>query len=184
MIEEIKFYQEAAQEGMAHAYDHLEHELTKIRAGKVSPDMLSDVRIEYYGTATQLNQLATIKILDARTLIITPFEKGILPEIEKSIFAANIGLTPQNDGELIRIVMPPTTEERRHELVKKAKAFGEEAKVSIRNTRKDALHHMHDLDASEDMTKNAEIDIQTLTDKYTNKVDALLAAKESEIMTI
>jgi ribosome recycling factor len=184
MSEEIKFYLEAAEESMVHAYEHLEHELTKIRAGKVSPDMLSDVRVEYYGAATPINQLATIKTLDARTLVITPFEKGLLPEVEKGIFAANIGLTPQNDGELIRIVMPPTTEDRRRELVKNAKHFGEEAKISIRNARKDAIHHIKESGASEDMISNGEIDVQELTNKFTHKVDELIKAKEKEIMTV
>ena len=184
MSEEIKFYLEAADEGMAHAYEHLEQELTKIRAGKVSPDMLSGVRVEYYGTLTPLNQLATVKTLDSRTLVITPFEKALLQEVEKAIFAANIGLTPQNDGELIRIVLPPTTEDRRKELVKKAKSFGEDAKISIRNSRKDAIHHIKDSGASEDMISNGEIDVQDLTDKYSKKVDELIDAKEKEIMTI
>lgn len=184
MSEEIAFYLEAAKEGMTEAYKHLEHELTKIRAGKVSPDMLSDVRVEYYGASTPLNQLATIKSLDARTLVITPFEKGLLGEVEKGIFAANIGLTPQNDGELIRIVMPPTTEDRRRDLVKAAKYFGEEAKISIRNSRKDAIHHIKESGASEDMISNGEIDVQALTDKFTEKVDKLIDAKEKEIMTV
>ncbi|MCP4122076.1 MAG: ribosome recycling factor [Bacteroidetes bacterium] len=188
MNEEIAFYLEAAAEGMKHAYDHLELELTKIRAGKVSPDMLSLIRVEYYGTATPLNQLATIKTLDAKTLIITPFDKAMLAEIEKGIFHANIGMTPMNDGELIRIVMPPTTEERRMELVKKAKSHGEDAKVSIRTARKEANEGVRDLvkehSISEDAEKNAEMDIQDMTNKWSHKVDELMSAKEKEIMTV
>lgn len=187
MNEEIAFYLEAAKESMQHAYDHLEDELTKIRAGKITPDMLKGIMVEYYGTATAINQLASIKTLDARTLIITPFEKGVLPDIEKAIFQANIGMTPQNDGELIRIIMPPTTEERRLELVKKARALGEDAKVSVRNARKEAnegIRSLGDEGASEDMIKNGEIDIQAVTDSFGKKIDILLDAKEQEVMTV
>jgi len=188
MNEEIAFYLEAAEDSMKHAYDHLEAELTKIRAGKVSPDMLSLVRVEYYGASTPLNQLAAIKTLDAKTLIITPFDKSMLSEIEKGIFQANIGMTPMNDGEMIRIVMPPTTEERRRELVKKAKAHGEDTKVSVRSARKEANEGVRDLikehSISEDAEKNAEMDIQEMTNKWSKKVDILLAAKEKEIMTV
>lgn len=187
MNEDVKFYLDAAREAMEHAYGHLEQELTKIRTGKATPDMLSSVRVEYYGSSTPINQLATIKSLDAKTLIITPFEKGLLAEIEKGIFHANIGLTPQNDGEVIRIVMPPTTEDRRRELVKKARHFGEEAKVSIRNARREANEGIKELvkdGISEDMGKNAEIDIQEMTDNFSKMIDKLLDAKDHEIMTI
>ena len=187
MNEEVAFYIESAKEGMQHAYDHLEKDLTKIRAGKASPDMLSGIKIEYYGIITPINQLATIKSLDAKTLIITPFEKAICQDIEKSIFQANMGITPQNDGELIRIVLPPTTEERRVELVKKAKAHGEDAKISIRNTRRDANDGIKDLvkdGLSEDMGKGAEGSIQELTKQFSDKVDKLLVAKEEEIMRV
>lgn len=188
MNEDIQLYIDLARDAMKQAYDHLEIELSKIRAGKVSPDMLSLVRVDYYGASTPILQVATIKSLDARTLIITPFEKSLLGDIEKGIFKANIGMTPQNDGEVIRIVMPPTTEERRRELVKKSKAHGEDAKISIRSARKEANEGVRQLakdgQISEDLEKNAEADIQELTNTWTHKIDELLAAKEKEIMTV
>ncbi len=187
MNEEVAFYLEAAREGMQHVYDHLEKELTHIRAGKASPAMLSDIKVEYYGISTPLNQLATVKALDAKTLVITPFEKALVAEIEKSIFQANLGITPQNDGELVRIVIPPTTEDRRRELVKKSKVHGEDAKVSVRNNRRDAIHGVKDLvkeGLSEDLGKDAEDDIQGLTNKFSGMIDKLLHAKEEEIMTV
>ncbi len=186
-LEEVKFYLDAAKEGMDHAYKHLEQELTKIRAGKANPEMLSGLKVEYYGMMTPINQVASIKSLDAKTLIITPFEKSILQEIEKSIFQANLGFTPQNDGETIRIVLPPTTEERRRELVKNAKAFGEDAKVSLRNARKEANDGIKDLvkeGLSEDQGKDAESDIQNLTNQFASKIDILIDAKEKEVMTV
>lgn len=187
MNEEIAFYLDAAKEAMDHAYEHLESELTKIRAGKASPDMLNGIRVEYYGAMTPINQLATIKNLDAKTLVITPFEKGTLQDIERAIFQANLGMTPQNDGDFIRIVMPPTTEDRRRELVKKAKAFGEDAKVSLRNARRDANDGVKELvkeGLSEDQGKDGESKIQDITNAYTTKIDKLVDAKEKEIMTI
>ena len=187
MSEEVEFYLAETKESMQHAYSHLEDELVKIRAGKASPSMLNGLTIEYYGSQTPLNQVSVVKTLDAKTLVITPFEKGIIQDIEKAIFQANLGVTPQNDGDLIRIVLPPTTEERRRDLVKQARHHGENAKISIRNARKDANEAIRDLvkgGASEDVGKNAEIDIQDLTDTYTKKIDALLDAKEAEIMKV
>ncbi len=187
MSEEVKFYLDETKEGMQQAYLHLEEELVKIRAGKASPSMLNGLTIDYYGSQTPLNQVAVIKTLDAKTLVITPFEKGIIQDIEKSIFQANLGVTPQNDGDIIRIVLPPMTEERRRELVKHAKQYGEIAKISLRNTRKESNEAIRDLvkeGVSEDLGKNAEIDIQALTDAFTKKIDALLEAKEAEIMKV
>lgn len=187
MNEEIAFYIDAAKESMNHAYAHLEKELTKIRAGKASPDMLSGLKVEYYGMATPINQVASVKTIDAKTLVVTPFEKAVLQEIEKSIFQANMGFTPMNDGETIRIVLPPTTEERRRELVKNAKALGEDAKVSLRNARREANDGIKDLvkdGLSEDAGKGAEGSIQTLTNDYAAKIDKLIAAKELEVMKV
>ena len=187
MDEEVKFYIDAAQEGMDHSYDRLERELTKIRAGKASPDMLRGLKIEYYGLQTLINQVASIKSTDAKTLLITPFEKAVLHDIERSIFQANLGFTPQNDGETIRIVLPPLTEERRLELGKNAKAYGEDAKVSLRNVRREANEGIKELvkdGLSEDQGKSAEALIQKLTDEHSLKIDRLIDAKEKEIMTV
>jgi ribosome recycling factor len=187
MNEELEFYLDEAKEAMNLAYRHLETELTRIRAGKASPDMLGDLRIEYYGSMTLITQLATIKAIDARTIVVSPFERKTLQDIERSIFQANLGVTPQNDGEIIRIVMPPTTEERRRELVKKAKAFGEDAKVSLRNARKEAMVGIKQLvkdGLSEDEGKDAENKVQDLVNAFTAKIDKLNEAKEKEIMTI
>jgi ribosome recycling factor len=187
MNEEVEIYLDEARTSMAGALNHLENELTRIRAGKASPDMLSGLKVTYYGMETPINQACTIKSLDARTLVISPFEKGLIGEIEKAIFQANLGVTPQNDGEVIRLILPPTTEERRRDLVKNSKAYGEQAKVSIRNVRKDANEGIRDLvkeGLSEDEGKSAEEEIQTLTNNYIKKVDDLLAKKEVEIMTV
>lgn len=187
MNEEVEIYLDEARTSMAGALNHLENELTRIRAGKASPDMLNGIKVNYYGVETPINQACTIKSLDARTLVISPFEKGLIGEIEKAIFQANLGVTPQNDGEVIRLILPPTTEERRRDLVKNSKAYGEQAKVSIRNVRKDANEGIRDLvkeGLSEDEGKSAEEEIQNLTNNYIKKVDDLLAKKEVEIMTV
>ncbi len=187
MNEEVEIYLDEARTSMAGALNHLENELTRIRAGKASPDMLSGIKVNYYGVETPINQACTIKSLDARTLVISPFEKGLIGEIEKAIFQANLGVTPQNDGEVIRLILPPTTEERRRDLVKNSKAYGEQAKVSIRNVRKDANEGIRDLvkeGLSEDEGKSAEEEIQNLTNNFIKKVDDLLAKKEVEIMTV
>lgn len=187
MNEEVEIYIEEANSSMIGAIKHLENELVRIRAGKASPDMLNGIKINYYGMETPLNQASTVKTLDARTLVISPFERAIIGEIEKAIFQANLGVTPQNDGEVIRLILPPTTEERRRDLVKNSKAHGEHAKVSIRNVRKDANEGIRDLvkeGLSEDEGKAAEERIQQLTNAFIKKVDDLLAAKEVEIMTV
>ncbi len=187
MNEEVAFYIDAAKESMQNTLVHLEDELTKIRAGKASPAMLNGIKVEYYGSMTALNQLATVKTLDAKTLVITPFEKPLLQEIEKAIFQANLGITPQNDGDFIRLVLPPTTEERRRDLVKQSKGHGEHSKVSIRNARKEANDAIKELvkeGLSEDLGKDAENNIQNLTNTYSKKIDELLSLKEEEIMTV
>ncbi|MEZ5006822.1 MAG: ribosome recycling factor [Chitinophagales bacterium] len=187
MNEEVAFYIDSAKEGMQQAYEHLEYELTKIRAGKASPDMLAGLKIEYYGMMTPINQVASVKTTDAKTLVIVPFEKAVLQDIERSIFQANLGFTPQNDGETIRIILPPTTEERRLNLAKTVRAHGEDAKVSLRNVRKEGNDGIKDLvkdGLSEDLGKTAESKIQDLTNSFSDKIDKLIAAKEKEVMTV
>ena len=187
MTEEVKMYLDEAADHMKKAISHLEEELTKVRAGKASPAMLNGIFVDYYGTNTPLQQVANVNTQDAKTIIIKPWEKNMLQPIEKSILQANIGVTPQNDGELIRIVLPPMTEERRRDLVKNVKALGENAKVSIRNSRRDAIHNLKELQkegTSEDMVKRGEDEVQVLTDKYSAEVDKHLTVKEKEIMTV
>lgn len=169
------------------AIEHLEKELGKIRAGKAHPSMLSSVMVDYYGTQTPLNQVSNINTPDARTLSIQPWEKSMIEPIEKAIHAANLGINPQNNGELVIINVPPLTEERRKSLVKLVRSEGEHARVSIRNSRKEANDEIKKLKEdtiSDDLAKGAEDRIQKLTDSYTSKVDDLLQAKESDIMTV
>lgn len=187
MNEEVQFVLDETKESMLKALRHLEEDLRRVRAGKASPDMLSAVTIEYYGMATPLIQVASVKLLDARTLMITPFERKIINDIERAIFQANLGVTPQNDGENIRITIPPMTEERRRDLVKNAKQYGETCKVSVRNARKEGNDTVRSLvkdGLSEDAGKGAEETIQQLTNEYIGKVDKMLSLKEEEIMTI
>ena len=184
MNEEIKFILEAAKEGMDAAIAHLEKEFIKIRAGKASPAMLSSVMVDYYGSPTPLSQVSNINTPDGRTISVQPWEKTMLQEIETAIMNANLGFNPMNNGDFVIINVPPLTEERRRQLAKQAKAEAEEAKVSVRTARQDANKELRDLDISEDLEKNAEIDIQELTDKYTKKIDAFLDAKEAEIMKV
>jgi len=172
---------------MTKAIGHLESELTKIRAGKATPSMLDGIMVDYYGNPTQLSQVANISILDARTISIQPWEKSMLQPIEKGIMAANIGITPQNDGVNIRLFLPPLTEERRKELVKKCNGEGENAKISVRNIRRDAIEQIKKLQkdgVSEDECKSAEINVQETTDKFISFVEKHLVAKEKEIMSV
>ena len=172
---------------MTKSISHLESELAKIRAGKASPAMLDGIMVDYYGNPTPLNQAANVSVLDARTISIQPWEKSMLQPIEKGIMAANIGITPQNDGNTIRLFLPPLTEERRKELVKKCNGEGEHAKVSIRNIRRDAIEQVKKLQkdgVSEDECKDAEKNIQDLTDKFIALVEKHLQAKEKEIMAV
>lgn len=172
---------------MDKAIAHLEAELAKIRAGKASPAMLDGIYVDYYGSNTPLSQVANINTPDARTLAVQPWEKQMLGPIEKAIFGSNIGLTPQNDGVMIRLNIPPVTEERRLNLVKQSKGEAENAKVSIRNVRRDANEAIRKLvkdGLAEDVAKDAETKIQQLTDSYIVKTEKHLEAKEKEIMTV
>lgn len=184
MNEEIIIITETAKESMDLSVKHLEKELLNIRAGKANPIMLNAVMVEYYGTPTPIDQVANINTPDGRTLSIQPWEKTLLPEIEKGILQANLGFNPMNNGESLIIIIPPLTEERRRELVKLAKAEAEKAKIAIRNARKDANNEVKKTDTSDDLQKNAEIDIQELTNQYITKVDEILVVKEKEILTV
>jgi ribosome recycling factor len=176
-----------AASNMQRALSHLEQELTKVRAGKASPVMLDGIVADYYGSPTPISQVANISVLDARTITVTPFEKNMLQVIDRAISAANIGINPQNDGNVIRLFLPPLTEERRKEMVKKAGAEGEHAKIAIRNIRRDAIEHIKKLQkdgASEDECKDAEAAAQNATDKSIAMVEKYLAAKEVDIMAV
>jgi ribosome recycling factor len=175
---------ENAELNMMSSINHLETELAKIRAGKANPIMLKGVSVEYYGNMTPLNQVASISTPNAQTISIQPWEKDLLEEIEKSIINSNLGLNPVNNGESLLINIPPLTEERRMELTKLAKSESESAKVSIRNTRKDANNKIKGLEISDDLKSNLEIDSQELTDKYIKKVDEMFALKEKDILTL
>ena len=175
---------ENAELNMMSAISHLETELAKIRAGKANPIMLKGVSVEYYGNMTPLNQVSSVSTPNAQTISIQPWEKDMLEEIEKSIINSNLGLNPVNNGESLLINIPPLTEERRVELTKIAKSESESAKVSIRNSRKDANNKIKALDISEDLKSNLEIDSQDLTDKYIKKVDEMFTLKEKDILTL
>ena len=184
MNEELSFVIESAQEMMNNAIAHLEKEFRNIRAGKATPAMLGSVTVEYYGAQTPLTQVANVGTMDAHTITVSPYEKSMLHEIERAIMIANLGFNPMNNGETVIINVPALTEERRRELSKQAKAEAEHAKVSIRNDRREAMHEIKKVDASEDMKSNAEQDIQDLTDKYSKKIDELYAVKDAEIMKV
>jgi ribosome recycling factor len=187
MSELVKKQVTDAKAAMDRAIDHADGELNKIRAGKASPSMLDDVYVDYYGTATPLSQVGSVNTPDARTIVVQPWEKSLLGAIEKAIMEANLGVNPQNDGVIIRINVPPLTEERRRDLVKKAKGEAENGKIAIRNVRKDANEKIRKLKAdgvSEDEMKTGEAEIQKLTDAYIIKVDQLSEAKEKDIMTV
>ena len=175
---------ENAELNMMASINHLETELAKIRAGRANPIMLKGVSVEYYGNMTPLNQVASISTPNAQTISIQPWEKGLLEEIEKSIVNSNLGLNPVNNGESLLINIPPLTEERRLELTKLAKSESESAKVSIRNSRKDANNKNKGLDISDDLKSNLEIDSQELTNKYIKKVDEMFTVKEKDILTL
>ena len=187
MTDELSLIREDADESMIKAISHLESELVKIRAGRANPQILDGILVEYYGSPTPLNQVANVTVADARTLTIQPWEKNMLQPIERSIINANIGINPQNDGSLIRLFLPPLTEERRKEFVKKAHNEGEHSRVSIRSIRRDAIEHIKRLQKdglSEDAAKDAEAEIQHLTDRYIGLVEKHLAQKEKEIMAV
>jgi len=187
MSEDLTLIMEDTGDLMDKAIAHLEAELIKIRAGKANPQILEGIMVDYYGAVTPISQVANISVMDARTLSVQPWEKNMLQPIERSIIAANIGITPQNDGNMIRLFLPPLTEERRKELVKKAQGEGEHSKVAIRSTRRDSMEHVKRLQKnglSEDVAKDGEKQIQELTDRFIALVDKHLAAKEKEIMTV
>lgn len=187
MSEETVFLYDETEEKMDNAIKHLERELIKIRAGKANPQMLDSVKVDYYGTMTPLSQVSNINTPDPKSIVVQPWEKNMLGPIEKAILVANLGFNPQNDGTIIRIVVPPLTEERRRDLVKKAKAEAENCKVSIRNARREAMDSAKKLEKEgepEDEVKRLENDIQELTNDFIKKVDTLLEAKENDIMTI
>jgi ribosome recycling factor len=187
MSEILGSIQAEAQEAMKKAIGHLEAELVKVRAGKANPQILDGIVVDYYGNPTLISQVANVTATDARTLTVQPWEKNMLQPIERAIINSNIGLNPQNDGIIIRLFMPPMTEERRKELVKKANAEGEQSKIVIRNLRRDAIEDIKKQQkegASEDACKDAEAAIQDLTNKNISTIDKNLEAKEKEIMTV
>jgi ribosome recycling factor len=186
-MEEIEFILDSTKESMVGSIAHLEKEFLNIRAGKASPQMLGSVFVDYYGSQTPLSQVSNINVPDARTITIQPYEKSMLHPIEKAIMIANLGFNPMNNGDNIIINVPALTEERRRDLVKQAKAEAEDAKIGIRNARKDANTEIKKLEkegTSEDVCKTAEDDVQKLTDAYIRKIDEHLALKEAEIMKV
>lgn len=184
-MEEIELYLEEAREHMTKAVNHVAHELTKIRAGKASPSVFDGVQVSYYGAMTPLSQVASITVPDARTIFIKPWEKNLVPEIEKAIMNANLGFTPQSDGQQIIINLPMLTEERRVQLVKQVGAECEHGRIAVRNVRKDANENIKKIKgAPEDDVKAGEAEVQKLTDEFTSKIDAHFKKKEAEIMTV
>jgi ribosome recycling factor len=187
MEEEAKFCEEIAQEKMEKAIRHLEDELIHVRAGKATPAILDGITVDYYGAVTPLTQVSNIGTPDAKTIVVQPWEKTMLAVIEKAILYANIGLTPMNNGEIIRLNIPPLTEERRRNLVKQVKMMGENTKVSIRNARRDANDELKKLQKNglpEDIEKEAQEKVQHMTDEFIRKTDIIVAAKEKDIMTV
>ncbi|HMI78275.1 MAG TPA: ribosome recycling factor [Ferruginibacter sp.] len=187
MSEEISKILKDTEASMGKALNHLEAELVKIRAGKANPTMLDGIMADYYGNPTAINQIANISVLDARTISVQPWEKNMLQPIERAITMANIGINPQNDGNIIRLFLPPLTEERRKELVKRCNTEGEHAKVAVRNIRRDGIEAIKKLQKdglSEDISKDAEKEAQDTTDKYISLIEKHLTAKEKEIMAV
>lgn len=187
MSEELELIKMDTEATMRKAISHLEADLIKIRAGKANPNMLDGIVAEYYGSPTPLAQIANITVLDARTISVQPWEKNMLHPIERAIIASNIGINPQNDGNFIRLFLPPLTEERRKELVKRCNGEGENAKISIRNIRRDGIEQIKKLQKdglSEDAAKDGEAEIQELTNRFISLVEKHLEAKEKEIMVV
>ncbi len=187
MNEEVQMVYEMAKENMEKAVEHLDNELMRIRAGKANVHILDGIMVDYYGTPTPLNQVSNISTPDAKTIMIQPWEKSMIDPIEKALMVSNVGITPGNNGEVIRLVVPQLTEERRVDLVKQVKNEGENARVSVRNTRREANDEYKSMQKdglSEDETKTAEDDIQKLTDEFTEKVEKIVEAKDHDIMTI
>nr|WKN37155.1 ribosome recycling factor [Tunicatimonas sp. TK19036] len=187
MVEEIELYLDEAKQLMEQSLQHVRQEFNKIRAGKAMPNMLDGLMVKYYGNPTPINQVASITTPDARTIMIKPWEKNVLGEIERAIMNSDLGLNPQNDGEVVRLNIPPLTEDRRRQLVKQAKNEAENGKISVRNVRKDTNDSIKQLlkeSVSEDEVKNGEDRVQELTDEYIAKVEDIFARKEKEIMTV
>ena len=187
MNEEIEIIMEETQEKMETTLSHLEIEFSKLRAGKATPALLDGISVDYYGVNTSLSQVSNINTPDAKSIVVQPWEKNMLEPIEKAILASNIGLTPMNNGEIIRINVPALTEERRLQLVKMVKTEGENAKISIRNSRKwanDELKKLLKEGLSEDLEKDSEADVQVHTDEFSKKIDELIELKEVDIMTV
>lgn len=187
MSEELNNIKSSSVTSMQKAIDHLQVELTKVRAGKAHPSLIDGIMVDYYGSPTPISQVANVSVSDARTLTLQPWERNMLQPIERAIIAANIGINPQNDGVLIRLFLPPLTEERRRELVKKSQGEGEQAKIAIRNIRRDAMESIKKLQKnglSEDVCKDMEKQIQDQTDKFISSVDKYLELKEKDIMTV
>lgn len=184
MEDEIDFIIEGTREAMASALKHLEKQLANIRAGKASPAMVGAVMVDYYGSPTPLSQIANVNTPDGMTITIQPWEKGMISEIERGIHIANLGFNPMNNGESVIINVPPLTEERRRDLAKQAKAAAEDAKIGVRNDRKNANNELKGLEISDDLKKGLEEDIQTMTDHHIKKIDEIFAKKEKEIMTV
>ena len=186
-MEEIELFLEEAKDHMDKALKHVQHELGKVRAGKAVPQILDDLKVAYYGNPTPINQVASINTPDARTIVVKPWEKSLIPDLEKAIQASDLGLNPQSDGETLRIFIPPLTEERRLNLVKHARHEAELGKVSVRNVRKDindSLKKLQKEGVSEDDVKRGEDKVQELTNDYSKKIDDILAQKEEDIMTV
>ncbi len=187
MSEELELVKLDTESTMKRAITHLETELIKIRAGKANPNMLDGIVADYYGSPTPIAQIANISVLDVRTISVQPWEKKMLQPIERAIIASNIGINPQNDGNSIRLFLPPLTEERRRELVKRCNGEGENGKVSIRNIRRDGIEQIKKLQKnglSEDAAKDAESDVQDITNRYIALIEKHLEAKEKEIMVV
>ena len=184
MNEKLEVILKSAEDKMQSSLLHLENELFNIRAGKANPNMLKSVMVDYYGNPTAIGQLANINTPDSKSLVVQPWDKSILQEIEKGIINANLGFNPMNNGDTIIVSIPPLTEERRKELVKIVRNESENSKISIRNIRKDSNHEIKNTDISDDEKKNYEIDIQELTDNFITKIDSVLKVKEKEIMTV
>ncbi|MFZ4473998.1 MAG: ribosome recycling factor [Saprospiraceae bacterium] len=186
-MEDVNKAMAEAKAAMEKALEHLDHELAKLRTGKASTALISDIQVEYYGNPVPISQVANLQISDARTIIIQPWERNMLGPIERSIINSNLGMTPANDGEIIRLSVPPLTEERRKELAKKAKAAGEDGKVGVRNARHktlDAIKKAVKDGLAEDMGKRKETEVQDMVNKFVEQIEKVIATKEKEIMTV
>jgi ribosome recycling factor len=187
MSEEVSLILDVAGERMGKTIEHLNEALLSVRAGKASPNVLKGIMVDYYGTQSPVSQVASVTVPDAKTILIQPWERNLIPVIEKAIMVANIGLTPSNNGEHIRLSIPALTEERRKELVKQVRAEAENARVSLRSSRRDAVEAFKAAQKEgmpEDMAKDGEAEAQKLTDRYNKLIDEALEAKEKEIMTV